>query len=263
MEEPGYPGARAAFHAVGANICRSLSICDGIDVAAIGFKGRGARADYVTPSHQYPMGMAMSATRRMLLLNWAARCNAWIIEDDYDSEYRFNGRPIASLQGMDSNDRVIYIGTFSKVMFPALRVGYMVIPRDLLPAFRVARTTADDFSSTLYQVALTEFMGEGHFARHIRRMRTLYLERRNCLVQAIETHMKGVLEAVGDAAGMHLVALLALRVLDDCAVAVGCAKAGIAVIPLACFDLDRREETGWYWAMAEPMRTKYERASSR
>ena len=145
MEDPGYPGARAAFQAVGAKIAPIPLDRNGIEVASIAKKSRRARAVYVTPSHQYPLGMAMSAARRMMLLNWAARRNAWIIEDDYDSEYRFNGRPIASLQGMDSNERVIYIGTFSKVMFPALRVGYMVVPRDLLPAFSAARATADDF----------------------------------------------------------------------------------------------------------------------
>ena len=233
MEDPGYPGARAAFHAVGAKVAPIPLDRNGIDVASISKNGRRARAVYVTPSHQYPLGMAMSAARRMMLLNWAARSNAWIIEDDYDSEYRFNGRPIASLQGMDSNDRVIYIGTFSKVMFPALRVGYLVVPRDLLPAFSAARATADDFSSTLYQVALTEFMDEGYFVRHIRRMRTLYMERRKSLVRAIDTDMKDSLEIVGDNAGMHLVALLPPGV-DDVAIAVGCAKLGIAVMPLSC-----------------------------
>lgn len=233
MEEPGYPGARAAFHAVGAKVAPISLDQNGIDVASIAKKSRDARAVYVTPSHQYPLGMAMSATRRMMLLNWAARRNAWIIEDDYDSEYRFKGRPITSLQGMDSNERVIYIGTFSKVMFPALRVGYVVVPRDLLPAFSAARAAADDFSSTLYQVALTEFMGEGYFVRHIRRMRTLYMERRKSLVRAIDTYMKGTLEIVGDDAGMHLVALLPPGI-DDVAVAVGCAQLGIAAMPLSC-----------------------------
>lgn len=232
MEEPGYPGARAAFRAAGAKIAPIALDRDGMDVASISKQGRGARVVYVTPSHQYPLGMAMSATRRMLLLNWAARSNAWIVEDDYDSEFRFNGRPIGALQGMDSNDRVIYIGTFSKVMFPALRIGYLVVPKDLLPAFSAARATADDFTSTLYQVCLTEFMSEGHFFRHLRRMRTLYMERRKSLVQAIETHMKGELTIVGDDAGLHLVALLPPGV-DDTAIGAGCAKVGIAAMPLS------------------------------
>jgi GntR family transcriptional regulator/MocR family aminotransferase len=232
MEEPGYPGARAAFLAVGAKVVPIPLDQSGIDCVSMAKRSRGARAVYVTPSHQYPMGMAMSATRRLLLLNWAARTNAWIIEDDYDSEYRFNGRPIASLQGMDSNERVIYIGTFSKVMFPALRVGYLVVPKDLVPAFSAARATADDFSSTLYQVALTEFMREGHFVRHLRRMRMLYMDRRKSLVHAIQTYFDEALEVVGAEAGMHLLALLPSGV-NDVAIAGGAAKMGIAAMPLS------------------------------
>jgi len=118
---------------------------DGMNVAEILRRGRDARAVYVTPSHQYPMGMTMSATRRMLLLSWAVRTGAWIIEDDYDSEYRFGSRPIASLQGLDTDGRVIYVGTFSKVMFPALRLGYVVVPKDLVPAFSAAQRPPTSF----------------------------------------------------------------------------------------------------------------------
>ncbi len=173
-------------------------------------RGRNARAVYVTPSHQYPMGMTMSATRRMLLLNWAVRSGAWIIEDDYDSEYRFGSRPIASLQGLDTDARVIYVGTFSKVMFPALRLGYVVVPKDLVPAFSAARDAADIFSSTLYQAVLTDFIREGHFARHIRRMRMLYMDRRRALVNAIQDQMgdmtRGDWCRSGDASGGTAVA---------------------------------------------------------
>jgi GntR family transcriptional regulator/MocR family aminotransferase len=174
MEEPGYPGARQAFMTVGAELIPVRVDHDGMNVAEITRRGRNARAVYVTPSHQYPMGMTMGATRRMLLLNWAARSGAWIIEDDYDSEYRFGSRPIASLQGLDTDGSVIYIGTFSKVMFPALRLGYVVVPKDLVHAFSAARDAADIFSSTLYQAVMTDFIHEGHFARHIRRMRMLW-----------------------------------------------------------------------------------------
>jgi len=232
MEEPGYPGARDAFHAIDAEVVPIPLDQNGIDVAHIAKRVRSARAVYVTPSHQYPMGMAMSAARRMLLLQWAARTDAWIIEDDYDSEYRFDGRPIASLQGMDANERVVYIGTFSKVMFPALRLGYLVLPKDLVAAFCAARETADSFSSTLYQVALTAFMQEGHFHRHIRRMRILYMDRRRSLVQAIKTHMNDTLEVVGAEAGMHLVALLPAGI-NDVVIAKGAAKLGIAAMPLS------------------------------
>jgi GntR family transcriptional regulator / MocR family aminotransferase len=168
----------------------------------------------------------------MLLLNWAVRSGTWIIEDDYDSEYRFGSRPIASLQGLDTDGRVIYVGTFSKVMFPALRLGYVVVPRDLLPAFSAARDAADIFSSTLYQAVLTDFIREGHFARHIRRMRMLYMDRRRALVNAIQVQMGDMLEVIGAEAGMHLVALLP-RGTNDVAVSRKAAQQGISAVPLS------------------------------
>jgi GntR family transcriptional regulator / MocR family aminotransferase len=232
MEEPGYPGARQAFTTAGMRLIPIRLDHEGMSMEEISRRGRGARAVYVTPSHQYPMGMTMSATRRMLLLTWAARVGAWIIEDDYDSEYRFGSRPIASLQGLDTDGRVIYVGTFSKVMFPALRLGYVVVPPDLVSAFSAARDSADVFSSTLYQAVMTEFIREGHFARHIRRMRMLYMERRSALVDAIQTEMGGMLEAIGAEAGLHLVALLP-RGIDDAAVSKHAAQRGVSVIPLS------------------------------
>src|SRR6266852_1005015 len=231
MEEPGYPGARQAFMTAGAQLLPVPVDDEGINVAEIG-RGRDARAVYVTPSHQYPMGMTMSATRRMLLLNWASHSGAWIIEDDYDSEYRFESRPIASLQGLDTDGRVIYIGTFSKVMFPALRLGYVVVPKDLVPAFSAARDAADIFSSTLYQAVLTDFIREGHFARHIRRMRMLYMDRRRVLINAIQIQMGDMLEVIGAQAGMHLVALLP-RGINDVAVSRKAAQRGISAMPLS------------------------------
>ena len=231
MEEPGYPGARQAFLTAGAQVIPVRVDHDGVNVAEI-VRGRDARAVYVTPSHQYPTGMTMSATRRMLVLNWAVRSGAWIIEDDYDSEYRFGSHPIASLQGLDNDGRVIYVGTFSKVMFPALRLGYVVVPNDLVPAFSAARDAADIFSSTLYQAVLTDFIREGHFARHIRRMRMLYMDRRRALVNAIQIHMGDRLEVIGAEAGMHLVALLPLGV-DDVEVSRKAAQKGISAIPLS------------------------------
>jgi len=203
-----------------------------MNVAEIIRRGRDARAVYVTPSHQYPMGMSMSAARRMLLLNWAARSGAWIIEDDYDSEYRFASRPIASLQGLDTDGRVIYIGTFSKVMFPALRLGYVVVPKDLIRPFSAARDATDIFSSTLYQAVLTDFIEEGHFARHIRRMRMLYMDRRKTLIKAIHSQMKDMLEVIGAEAGMHLVGLLP-RGANDVGVSRRAAQRGISAIPLS------------------------------
>jgi GntR family transcriptional regulator/MocR family aminotransferase len=232
MEEPGYPGARQAFITAGAHLIPVPVDHEGMNIAEVVDHARDARAVYITPSHQYPMGMTMSATRRMLLLNWAVRTGAWIIEDDYDSEYRFESHPIASLQGLDTDARVIYIGTFSKVLFPALRLGYVVLPKDLVPVFSAARDAADIFSSTLYQAVLTDFIREGHFARHIRRMRMLYMERRSALVKAIRIQMGDMIELIGVEAGMHLVALLPLGT-NDVGVSIKAARNGISAMPLS------------------------------
>ncbi len=232
IEEPGYPSARQAFIAAGARLVPVPVDDEGLKVEEMIRRGQKAQAVYITPSHQYPLGMTMTATRRMLLLNWAARSGAWIIEDDYDSEYRFGSRPISSLQGLDAYARVIYVGTFSKVMFPALRVGYLVIPKDLVPAFCAARDAADVFSATLYQSVLANFIREGHFARHIRRMRMLYMERRKALVRAIRMQIGDKVEVVGDEAGMHLVMLLPPGI-SDVAVSRRAAERGISATPLS------------------------------
>jgi GntR family transcriptional regulator/MocR family aminotransferase len=205
---------------------------EGLDVAEGIRRARSAHGVYITPSHQYPLGVTMTAARRMLLLHWAMRSGAWIIEDDYDSEYRLGGHPIASLQGLDTDARVIYVGTFSKVMFPALRLGYVVVPKDLVDAFSTARDATDQFSSTLYQAAMTDFIREGHFARHIRRMRMLYIQRRTALVEAIHKRMGDVLEVIGAEAGMHLVALLPPGV-SDVAISKRAAEIGISAMPLS------------------------------
>jgi GntR family transcriptional regulator/MocR family aminotransferase len=174
----------------------------------------------------------MSAARRIELLQWAARTGGWIVEDDYDSEYRYGNRPIAALQGLDADARVIYVGTFSKVLFPALRLGYLVVPKDLLPAFRAARDALDTCSPMLPQQALLDFIREGHFARHIRRMRMLYAARRAALRAAIERHLPGVLQVVGAEAGMQLTALLPPGV-DDVALSRRAAQTGVSVRPLS------------------------------
>jgi GntR family transcriptional regulator/MocR family aminotransferase len=243
IEEPGYPSARQAFIAAGAQLIPVPVDQEGMNVSEFIRRGQKARAVYITPSHQYPLGMTMSATRRMLLLNWAVRNGAWVIEDDYDSEYRFGNRPIASLQGLDTDARVIYVGTFSKVMFPALRLGYVVVPKDLLPAFCAARDAADVFSSTLYQLVMTDFIREGHFARHIRRMRMLYMERRMALVKEIRAQMGDTLEVIGAEAGMHLAALLASGT-DDVAVSKDAARRGISATPLSTCYLRPPARTG-------------------
>ncbi|HXE60290.1 MAG TPA: PLP-dependent aminotransferase family protein [Gemmatimonadaceae bacterium] len=241
IEDPAYPGARQALLAAGARMVPVPVDDEGLDVARGARAAAAVRAVYITPSHQHPLGVTMSATRRMTLLGWASRTGTWIIEDDYDSEYRYDSRPIASLHSMDEDGRVIYVGTFSKVLFPALRLGYVIVPKDLAAAFSAMRDASDVFSSTLYQAVVNDFIREGHFARHIRRMRMIYMERRQVLVDALRAEAGERLEVVGAAAGLHLAALLRPGV-SDAAVAERAARKSVLVTPLSscCFKMPAR-----------------------
>lgn len=232
VEEPCYAGTWQALATVGAVPVPVRVDRDGLAVADGMRRAPLARAAFITPSHQFPLGATLSATRRIELLQWAARTGSWIIEDDYDSEYRFDSKPIASLQGLDADARVIYMGTFSKVMFPALRLGYLVVPKDLLAAFRACRDALDTFSPTLSQQTLNDFIREGHFARHIHRMRGLYAARRAALLAAIAKHLPRTLQAIGAEAGMQLSALLPDGT-DDVALSRHAALAGVSVRPLS------------------------------
>lgn len=243
IEEPGYPGARQAFIGAGAQLIPVPVDDEGLNVEEGIRRCPTARAVYITPSHQYPLGKTLSASRRMQLLNWASRSGAWIIEDDYDSEYRFGIRPIASLQGLDSDARVIYIGTFSKVLFPALRLGYIIVPTDLTRAFTAVREAMDIFSSTLYQAVLADFIEEGHFARHARRMRILYMDRCKTLVEAIHEQLGDMLEIVSAEAGMHLASLLPAGIADS-VISHKAAAHGISVMPLSICCLKRPKRGG-------------------
>ncbi len=208
IEEPGYPFLRYSLIMAGCRLIPVPVDNDGLVVAAGIKRCRKARAAYVTPSHQYPLGVTMSASRRLQLLDWAQSSGSWIIEDDYDSEYRYENMPIASLQGLDHNSRVVYIGTFSKTLFPSLRLGYMVIPPDLIHRFAAVRRAMDLFPPHLFQAILTDFVSEGHFARHIRKTRLIYKERRSALVDAIRSEFGSSLQISGGEAGMHLVVKL-------------------------------------------------------
>ena len=214
VEEPSYPGARAALGANGAELVSVPVDDEGMSVASLRRRAGPLRAAYVTPSHQYPLGTSMTAARRFALLDWAFRRRAWLLEDDYDSEYRYVSRPLGALQGMDAHERVIYIGTFSKVLFPAVRVGYLVVPPSLRQRFVEAREAFDLFSPTLYQLVLAEFLREGHFARHLRRMRAVYLERRDALLSGLARHCGDRLTVYNADAGLHVAVLLQAG-LDD------------------------------------------------
>ncbi|HUB18331.1 MAG TPA: PLP-dependent aminotransferase family protein [Acidobacteriaceae bacterium] len=208
MEEPCYPLVRSLL--LGSGV-RPISVPvdeEGLDVSAGVRMAPDARVAFVTPSHHYALGVTMSASRRFQLLEWSRQASSWIVEDDYDSEYRFDSMPIPSLQGLDPSDRVIYIGTFSKVLRPSLRLGYIVIPSDLVDRFTAVRFAMDIFPSYLFQEALTDFMHDGHFARHIRRMRALYKGRRAALVECIRAEFGDFLKIEGAEAGMHLTVTL-------------------------------------------------------
>src|SRR5450755_2411550 len=208
VEEPGYQLARAVFAMNGCHLVPVPVDEEGLDVAEGIKRYRKARAAFVTPSHQFPLGVTMSASRRFQLLDWAENTGSWIIEDDYDSEYRYESLPIASLQGLDANARVIYIGTFSKVLFPSLRLGYIVVPPDLLDRFMSVRRAMDICPPHFYQEVVADFMSEGHFARHIRRMRILYRDRRSALVDSIRQELGPKFEVLGGEAGMHLAMIM-------------------------------------------------------
>lgn len=200
IENPGYLGARRVFFAQGARL-RPL----GIDAHGLVVRGlpKKARLVYVTPSHQHPTGVALSLARRLELIEWAKSCEAVIIEDDYCSEYRYSGPPLPSLQGLANGAAVIYLGTFSKVMFPGLRIGYVIPPPSLVPFFGRAKWLADTQTPVLEQAALADFLAEGHMERHIRRMRRLYGLRREALLDSLKKHFGSRAQVLGDAAGMH------------------------------------------------------------
>jgi len=235
VEDPGYFGAQRALRAAGARLVPVPVDADGIDPGEGDANLAGARLAYVTPSHQFPLGATMGLARRLRLLDWARRTGGWIVEDDYDGEFRYAGRPLPALQGLDAAGRVVYLGTFSKVLFPGLRLGYLVVPPGLADAFAAARASADVASPPLEQAALADFVGEGHFARHVRRMRLRYAERQRLLVRALDRHLGGEVEAREGEAGLHLIAWLPPAA-DDRAVARRAWSNGVvapALSPLA------------------------------
>src|SRR5215467_8442296 len=244
IEEPGYRLARNAFALAGCRLIPVPVDAEGLDVAAGIKQCRGARAAFVTPSHQFPLGVTMSASRRLQLLDWAHRSASWIIEDDYDNEYRYESMPISSLQGLDRHSRVIYLGTFSKTLFPSLRLGYAVIPTDLVQRFLAVRNAMDVYPPHLYQAVLEDFIGEGHFARHIRRTRLVYSQRRTALVGAIRSEFGTSMEVLGSDAGVHMVVTLP-KGLRDRPISEAAARRDLWLWPLSSCYLDRASRQGF------------------
>lgn len=243
IEDPGYLGARSTLLAAGARLIPVPVDSEGIDVA------EGLRAEpkpkliYVTPSNQYPLTVTMSLRRRLELLQCAHRSDAWIIEDDYDSEYRYQSRPVAALSGLGQSYRIVYVGTFSKLLIPALRIGFVLPPPDLVDAFIALNALISRHPPYIEQVVLADFINEGHLGRHIRRMRSLYLERQNYFCEMSKRRFGHLLEVKPGGAGTHLVGWLP-RGVKDHLVARTAASAGVETKPLSSYYLSRPTRDG-------------------
>jgi GntR family transcriptional regulator/MocR family aminotransferase len=249
LENPSYFGARGALLAAGARLV-SVPVDEQGLVVEIGRKRcQDARLVSTTASHQFPTGVTMSLPRRLALLDWAKQAGAWILEDDYDSEYRFRGRPLEALQGLDHDGRVLYIGTFSKVLFPALRLGYLVAPTELIEPLLLMRRVLDMHLPILEQMALCDFLHEGHYARHLRRMRHHYQKRRDLLQRELQAHLGGLLEVHASEVGMHLVGWLPPGK-DDRRAAQLAAQVGIQVLPISTYSLEPLSRGGLVFGYA-------------
>jgi GntR family transcriptional regulator/MocR family aminotransferase len=230
MEEPGYPGAHSALVAAGANVLLMPVDGFGINIETNSDSPSSVRLAYVTPSHQFPLGVAMSLERRRNLLAWASRSRAWIVEDDYDCDFRFQARPLPCLHALDPDGRVIYVGSFSKTLFPALRLGFLIVPKDLVEGVAAARIASDFHPPVLEQAILAEFMARGHYQRHLRRMRMAYMERLDALQRGIQ--LAGVPLAPRPVhSGLHMVT--DLDGVDAECVCSEAAARGIEVMPLS------------------------------
>jgi GntR family transcriptional regulator/MocR family aminotransferase len=234
MEDPGYSGALQTLRATGARIVPVPVDEHGLIVNAGRKLAPKAKLAYVTPANQFPMGVTMSADRRLELLHWADSANAWIIEDEYDAEYRYFGHPVAALQSLDSSGCVIYVGTFTKMLFNALRLGFMVLPERMVDAFESTRSFVDRHPPTLDQAILAEFITEGHFGHHIRRMRQTYAERIEVLKTTADKHLNGVLEVINAGAGIRTLGWLKTWKSDHEA-ARQARKLGLELEPLSMF----------------------------
>jgi GntR family transcriptional regulator/MocR family aminotransferase len=243
FEDPGYVGARGALMSAGIALVPVAVDQEGLSVSQAIACCPAARAAYITPSHQYPLGVTMSLGRRLALLEWARRAGAWILEDDYDSEYRSSGRPLPALQGLDADNRTVYLGTLSKTLFPSLRLGYLVVPPDLVGAFSAAKALADRHAPSVEQAVLADFILEGHFARHVRRTRMLYAERQAAFLAAAAHELNGMLDIAPSEAGMHLVGHLPAT-LDDTVVSRAAAAHGVDAPALSGYVLGTERYSG-------------------
>ncbi|QLF93468.1 PLP-dependent aminotransferase family protein [Pseudomonas sp. ABC1] len=260
IEDPVYHGARRAFEAAGLE-CVPVPVDDqGLRVDLLQASPQPARAVFLTPSHQYPTGATLSLERRLALVEWANREQAWIIEDDYDSEFHYAGRPTACVQGLDAHERTLYVGTFSKSLFPGLRLGYMVLPPQLVAPMTVARTLLDGHSAPIPQLTLARFMEGGHFGAHVRAMRAVYAERRDTLARLVRRHLGDFVEAKVPAGGMQMPCRLICDIAEQDAIAAA-RRAGIDLQGLSEMHADGQGQAGFFMGFAAYTAEEMEQAT--
>ena len=243
VEDPGHIAARQVMQGAGAKVIPVPLDNEGIDIKAGLNLDANPKMIMVTPSHQHPLGLTTSLSRRLELLQLAYQTGAWLIEDDYDSEFRFKDRPLTAMQGLDEYNRVIYIGTFSKVLFPSLRLAYLVVPKPLVESFANVYSLLDRAAPTMPQAVLADIISEGHFTAHIRKMRNLYAERQQALIDVLEQYCAGLIRPAASDSGMHLIGWLPEQ-LNDQEVSRRAREYGVDVIPLSIYCINNTQPPG-------------------
>jgi GntR family transcriptional regulator/MocR family aminotransferase len=261
MEDPGYSGASQAFRAAGGKVIPVPVDQEGLHVEKAMQLSPSAQVAYVTPANQFPLGIAMSAKRRVELLSWAVRKGSWIIEDEYDAEYRYFGKPIASLHSMDKSGSVLYVGTFTKMLFNALRIGFVVLPERLVDTFQTVRSFIDRHPATLEEAVLAEFITEGHFGRHVRKMRQLYSERLQLLREVASQRLSHFLDVEDAEAGMRTVAWIKTGAPDK-TVAMKARRLGLELFTISDFTLKYTQKPGLILGFAGCNATEIKRGVS-
>lgn len=249
VEDPVYHGARKAFDAAGLECVPIPVDGDGMAVDRLGDATQPAKAVFLTPSHQFPTGVTLSLDRRLAVIEWARTHQAWIIEDDYDSEFHYAGKPTACVQGLDPNDRTIYVGTFTKSLFPGLRIGYMVLPQPLVEPMTVARTLLDGHSAPIPQLTLARFMEGGHFGAHVRAMRGVYEERRDTLAELVSRHLAEFVEPHIPNGGMQMPCVFTSDLPEREAIDAA-RRAGVDLLGLTALHVESQPEAGFLMGFA-------------
>lgn len=249
IEDPVYHGARKAFDAAGLHCVPVPLDADGMKVAHLRDAPQAAKAVFLTPSHQFPTGATLSLDRRLAIIEWAQQHRSWIIEDDYDSEFHYAGKPTACVQGLDPHERTIYIGTFTKSLFPGLRIAYMVLPPSLVAPMTVARTLQDGHSAPIPQLTLSRFIEGGHFGAHVRAMRAVYAERRDILVRLVRQHLADFVEPRIPAGGMQLPCVF-IRDIPEQEAVDSARRAGIELLGLTALHSSSRHKAGFLMGFA-------------